>query len=203
MAKPQYIQKISQSPADTLLPCIIDQWQHSFPMDTTWNTMMKPDRVANICHNGIYNGMSNAILTRDSKWFSIRKKKNGLIQIKLATEPLRLILPPPPFFFLFLSYGLTLLYFHSACSVISLSLFHLICYMDVQTKKKKKRKRRRGSNKGHGLMVRARPPAFQLSGSSNRASERAAKVTRDESQKIWSIWQPVQTAHLLFLILMN
>lgn len=202
MAKPQYIQKISQSPADTLLPCIIDQWQHSFPMDTTWNTMMKPDRVANICHNGIYNGMSNAILTRDSKWFSIRKKKNGLIQIKLATEPLRLILPPPFFFSLFeLRLNTPLFPFRLLCD-LSLSLPSHLLY-GCTNKKKKKRKRRRGSNKGHGLMVRARPPAFQLSGSSNRASERAAKVTRDESQKIWSIWQPVQTAHLLFLILMN
>lgn len=140
MAKPQYIQKISQSPADTLLPCIIDQWQHSFPMDTTWNTMMKPDRVANICHNGIYNGMSNAILTRDSKWFSIRKKKKWINSNQTSNRTPASNPPPPPFFFLFLSYGLTLLYFHSACSVISLSLFHLICYMDVQTKKKKKGK---------------------------------------------------------------
>lgn len=55
--------------------------------------------------------------------------------------------------------------------------------MDVQTKKKKDKKRRRGSNKGRWVDGTG-PPAFQLSGSSNRASERAAKVARDESQKI-------------------
>lgn len=43
MAKPQHIQKIPQSPADTLLPCIIDQWQFSSPMDSTWNYTMKLD----------------------------------------------------------------------------------------------------------------------------------------------------------------
>lgn len=72
MAKPRHIQKIPQSPADTLLPCIIDQWQLSSPMDSTQNYMMKPDWVANICHNGMYNGMSNAIFMHNSKWFNIK-----------------------------------------------------------------------------------------------------------------------------------
>ena len=141
MAKPQYIQKISQSPADTLLPCIIDQWQHSSPMDTTWNTMMKPDRVANICHNGIYNGMSNAILTRDSKWFSNWKKKKKWINSNQTSNRTPASNPPPPFFSLFLSYGLTLLYFHSAFSVISLSLPSHLLYGCTNKKKKRQEKK--------------------------------------------------------------
>lgn len=72
IAKPQHIQKIPQSSTVTLLPCIIDPRQLSSPMDSTWNDMMKLDRMANIFHNGMYNGMSNAILMRDSKWFSIK-----------------------------------------------------------------------------------------------------------------------------------
>lgn len=63
--------KSPQSPADTLLPCIINEWQLCSPMDSTWN-MMQLKEVANICHNGMYNKISNANLMHNFRQFNIK-----------------------------------------------------------------------------------------------------------------------------------
>lgn len=66
------------------------------------NYTMERDWVADICHNGTYNGMSNAIFMRTSKRFNIKIKWINSNQTSGGARVSNL----SPFFFL--SYGSTL-----------------------------------------------------------------------------------------------
>ena len=112
MANPQHIQKIPQSPTDALLACIIDQWPLRSPMDSTQNSMMKPERPE---------FATMGCITRRQIQFPMRNSKtiqyqNTLMKSSQSSNraPVSNLFP----FFLF-ELQLNTFLFHSSCTVIS------------------------------------------------------------------------------------
>lgn len=157
-------------------------------MDSTWNVMMRLEGVANTCHNWTYSIMECQIqITNTNAWFQmIQYQVNGLIQIKLAAQPLCLISS-----FFFLLFELQLNNFHFAGSVISSCPCLFFSFSSVTYMKK-------GSKRVAGRRVRA---CLQLSDLANPSFSKVDQKAAEGSsgwKKIWSIWQPVQLADLLF-----